>query len=905
MGYRVKYTQTKNNVSETNYLPTTGTVYEEETPNSAWNSDVVYAGTAVSDVSDMGSLSWGSDYSNGTFSGENLGATNFRFAIQWYSERQTNYRYGFKYTGLGATQVDYYNFSGGNTVNLSNPLTGDAKSVYTNGSSPSHPFLSFISQDLNPNDLIVVPYFSVSTFTLSNYRGGEQNQDYIDGVGKYYGKIADTRNAYTWSQIKPEDKTAAGENYDDDLFNYGYKKISEDNLSVTYQIVTGVRLVTYYGKSSNAYDDENDTYVVPEPAPENIYGDRSSISYVAGNPDSVIFNNITKNGSNFMILNEGYLNGKVYYYNTPGVLWSPLSSAIELASAWTIGSFNNDTLNSYVKNTYYNSVNSDYSNQRYGGIIVENSIDEARPTGHVLFPGMPLLMGNLPNNDNNDYGNTNTDNYRYLDNLANGNNPCFPGFRKGRNNNFKEYTAIGCFFSIKDLWKKIACYGIYVADSLTHALKAQLGQNIGNNNHIYLGYMDSSGVTNGTMLQGGDIADSVQAGIDDIIQNTPYTPVEPGPGPGGDDPSNPPTPGGKNEGKLTGAETTGHKTREFGSGSVTYYGMNISQVEDFKAALWSQPADFYDAIQIAGRQNTSIFDYIASFRYYPSNMNVMGIPIGAVQPVYLGTGAKFSKSDGTDFLLNPMTGFFGQINWCSWNLANFTGWRENFLDYAPYLKMSIYLPYAGTFDLDPQVVASINPIQQATIYARACVDLNTGSLTYFIDADGVLVLEKTIKFGVDLPLTGNDSVQQSTAIIRSTNSLVSTVLGGAAAVGTSIASGNVVNAAGAAVNTATSLVNSSVDAALANRQVPVQVGGFGGTMSNITQGQDPYITIYRQKIANPKNYGHTVGYLTQSTHKISELTGFTKCTNPDLSGISATDEEKAEIASILTDGFYA
>lgn len=906
MGYKIYYKQNIDNVSTTQSIDTFDNIFTLNPLNSPWGSAGCYAGATPANGSQMGTYSvatWSGYDEESSFSDMRDASVrpvsgdstqNLRFMIRFQGDLSYSVgRQSFKWTGIRPERAELIASQIETNLNrasytIDSPYTRSEQPIALNGSVNS-PLLNAPLTSLKINELVFLPRFIFVEREYYNYNaqmGGYQNLS----TGTAYTKL--------WSEIKPQDKTAAGADFDSDLFDNGWKEIQAVNPDGRRFVhCIGVALQPYYGKSS--YRLVNDAYVQStNPDDGKVYGNREQFgSPLTPQNESPSIVNTYYRAPYLYVMTENYDNnsGGVYYSTPTGIYFT------HHTTGGGVTYFNGYTISSNYQKLGGGSSSWNpaiyASNQNTNNVYKDSGSGEPTSTDLSIYSSISendIVISPIYNI---------TDPYTgtifYLQNS---------GQAYSFDLNSRSVSPITThIYPIQNLWATVASLGCYVAADAETATKAQTGAYTGENNSLYLGYMDGSGITNGTMLQGSDIVDSTQAGIDDIIGNTPYTPVEPGPGGGGggSDPSNPPSPSGKGEGKLTGAGTTGHKTREFGSGSVTYYGLNVSQVEDFKAALWSQPADFYDAIQIAGRQNTSIFDYIASFRYYPSNMNVMGISIGMAQPVYLGTGAKFSKADGTDFLLNPMTGFFGQIEWCRWNLSDFTGWRENFLDYAPYLKMSIYLPYAGTFDLDPQVVASMNPIQQATIYARACVDLNTGSLTYFIDADGVLVLEKTIKFGVDLPLTGNDSVQQSTAIIRSTNSLVSTVLGGAAAVGTSIASGNVVNAAGAAVNTATSLVNSSVDAALANRQVPVQVGGFGGTMSNITQGQDPYITIYRQKIANPDNYGHTVGYLTQSAHKISELKGFTKCTNPDLSGISATDEEKAEIASILTDGFYA
>lgn len=897
MGYTIRWVQNENNREAYHTIPTTGTIFEEETPNSQWNTAVSYAGTSVASVSDAGGVNWNNDYKTGNYIGYNLGKTNFRMATCFYTSAVYPDRYGFKYTGLNAYQSNYYQSTESN-VSLINPLLNNSQNVPTTGSgSVNHPYLTFISS-INVNDLILIPRFVIGTLRLYNYRGGENSQDFIDGIGNYYANYSfSDRQAFTWSEVKNEDNTSEGSSYDRELFENGYKVISSDSDSITYQVVIGVGIEVLYGKSSNTYDETTDSYTTITPQPETVYGNRNSIdSRISETP--VVFNNVSRSRTNFMIINEGYYNNSIYYYNTAGIRWG-VTSAYEL-TVWQVGEFacsNAEKLSS----TSWNTVNSYYGNNTYGGIVIENSVEDAYPTGNVISTGLPALQASFTDNTNSDYGNTSTNTFRYINNLSTGNNPILIGYRKG----FNQYNAFGCYFSIKELWQKIACYGLYVADSLLSAQKAQLGQNVGNNNHIYLGEMLSDGTTTGRMLQGSEIADSVQAGIEDIIAGTPYTPITPGPQPSGDDPTNPPTPSGKSDPKITGDTTKGIKSRDLGAGSISYYALSVAKSEEFKTLLWAQTKTFYNAIQIAGKQNNSIFDYISSFRYYPTSLSSMGFVTSSASSIYLGTGAVFKKADTTDFTLPIINSFITQFDWCRWSLSSFSGWRNNFLDYSPYCKMSIYLPYAGTFDLDMQTVAAMTDITQATIKVSVVIDANTGSLSYFVDADGCLILEKTTKFGIDFPISGNDVIQQSVAILQSNYHNGSEIIGEASSIAGSVASNNAFDILSSAAQLPFKIGSMSLASSLASRQVPTQVGSFGGSVSSITQGQDPYITIYRQKIANPDNYGHAVGYLTDSAHTISDLSGWTICKNPDLSGIAATSAELDMIRTLLTTGFYA
>lgn len=374
----------------------------------------------------------------------------------------------------------------------------------------------------------------------------------------------------------------------------------------------------------------------------------------------------------------------------------------------------------------------------------------------------------------------------------------------------------------------------------------------------------------------------------------PYEPDGPGPTPQETEP------------KYPGYPTLGSATRYVPTAGVNFYALNNSLVSTFVQRLWSQPKNFYEAIQIAGNQVDSIFDYIQSFRYYPLRYD---FSTNTTYPVIFGTGAVLKDSDGTtNFQLSEAYPIQTTVAAGEWNLSDpIYHWRNNFLDYSPYLKMSIYLPFAGTIELSPEAVASHSDISAATITLLASFDIETGTITYYvINQDNVLLAQKTAKVAIDLPLSGNNSAEQSAAILRAQFATVKQLLGAGTSIAAGAATSGLAGAATGAVSTISSLGDMYLQNSLAQRAVPVEVQGMGGTFSALAGGQYPYITINRQKVSNPPNYAHTTGYLVEGTYKISSLNGFTVCRNVDVNGIGqATDKEKAQIKQILESGFYA
>lgn len=896
MGYQVKWSQSEN--SQTTYykLNTEDTIGETQTPNTIWSTEGCYAGTNVSIIRETGGIVFGNDYLSCNYTGSTLGSLNLRFCVSWGTATNKVSRFGYRWTGLETSGQNYYNTRENTNVSIYNPAKNDMQSVPTVGAAihASHWFISPL-KNLSINDLIFYPQFTISTITYTGYRGYEPESS---TDGRYYTTANVSNTTRSWADIKPEDNTPAGQYYDEDLWTKGYKILDNDVEHYQVQYVAGVNLTPYYGKSSKVYDKTNDSYSNITPTPAIVYGLRSIFGSLTSDTDEFpsILEITNRNRPTLMVCIEGYEadTGSVIYTSLNGISFSSVLQGYTSTDG-TTGTVNPLANGTALNNTNFNTVNLYYNNTTYGGIITEQTYISDPSECKIIIPSIRSLQGTLDFADTTTWGVGTNNSYRYLPNFDSG---CVGSIAWRRS---LQGDAQNAFYSISELWQAIASIGCYVAARQSDAQNAQLGQNVGDNDNIYLGEMLANGTTTGNMLQGGEIADSTQAGIDDIIQGTPYTPVTPGPG-GGDDPSNPPTPSGKNEGKITGDGTTGHKTREFGSGSITYYALSISDAATFKNLLWAQPKNFYEAIQISGKQNASIFDYISSYRYYPTDITSLGISLGASSDIHLGTGAIFKQTDGTDYKLQPLSNFYTQFSWCSWSLSAFNGWRNNFLDYSPYCKLSIYLPYAGTFDLDVQTVAAMVDITTATINVTVCIDINTGSLTYYVDANGFLILDKTLKLGIDLPLSGNDAIQQSVAILQSNYHNGSQAIGMATNLATS---GDALSALTAVAQLPFNVGEMALASSLANRQIPTQVGGFGGTLSTVTMGQDPYITIYRQKVANPDNYGHVVGYLTESKHTIGELIGWTICTNVDLTGIPATSSERSMIAQILQSGFYA
>ena len=201
---------------------------------------------------------------------------------------------------------------------------------------------------------------------------------------------------------------------------------------------------------------------------------------------------------------------------------------------------------------------------------------------------------------------------------------------------------------------------------------------------------------------------------------------------------------------------------------------------------------------------------------------------------------------------------------------------HNFLDYAPYTNVILYLPYIGFKELDTTLVMN------KTLQVIYTVDAITGGCLAQVYSNSVRLYEFTGNVGIDIPITASNRAQVEAGYIQAGVGATASALGG-----------NI----GSAV---TSLLNS------ATSQYHYSSTGNPSPMCVASTNRTCYVIIDRPNYQNLKAFNHTRGRKCYLSKTISKLRGFTICdSNIDLSGINATDTEKEEIVNILSTGFFA
>lgn len=288
---------------------------------------------------------------------------------------------------------------------------------------------------------------------------------------------------------------------------------------------------------------------------------------------------------------------------------------------------------------------------------------------------------------------------------------------------------------------------------------------------------------------------------------------------------------------------------------TTTYAMTIERLNQLGGFLWG--ANIFDEFSLV---NSNPIENIISCKNIPISLS------GTDEIIHLGnvdTGTNGAKVASNFSTLNV-----GQI-------ALPTKYNS-FLDFAPYTKITIYLPYIGFKEIDATIAIG------KTLKVAYVADVITGGCIAQIFINGVRFYEFSGEMGVDIPITASNRAQVEASYISN-----------AVGMGASLASGNITGAVDSVLASATAKYNySSTDTPNPNCVASVN--------------RTCYVIIERPTYQELSQFNHTKGKMCNLSKTIGSLKGFTICdANIDLKGITATEQEKQEISSILSSGFFA
>ena len=212
-----------------------------------------------------------------------------------------------------------------------------------------------------------------------------------------------------------------------------------------------------------------------------------------------------------------------------------------------------------------------------------------------------------------------------------------------------------------------------------------------------------------------------------------------------------------------------------------------------------------------------------------------------------------------------------------------------YLDWSPYTRISMYLPYIGTVPLDT------DDVMGGRVRVVYKVDIVSGTVVCFVyctgknDQTSHVLYTYTGSCACNIPLSSG----QYSNILTASLQMASGIAGAALAVETGGAS----VAAGVAAGTGQAVSGLNNMSKLDVRRS----GSFGGS-AGLMGIQKPYLIMTIPKLVAPANQNVYKGYPSFMTVSLGSLSGYNEIEVNHLSGMTCTDTEASEIIGLLRNG---
>ena len=294
------------------------------------------------------------------------------------------------------------------------------------------------------------------------------------------------------------------------------------------------------------------------------------------------------------------------------------------------------------------------------------------------------------------------------------------------------------------------------------------------------------------------------------------------------------------------------------TGFLTLFNPSLSNIRDLAAYMWANPLFDVNAYK---KILANPMDAILGLSIVPcavpastsKNVTVGNIPTGVSMPV---CDSQYLSIDCGSINVNEYWGAY--------------------LDYSPYTKAELYLPYCGIHPID------IDDVMGKTVNVVYHVDILTGACVAYVKCGDSVLYSYIGQCASSIPVSGSDWTNMINGIINA-----STAIGSMAATGGLTAP----MAASTVATTAVNTIKPSIERS-------GSLSGTGGIMGN----QIPYLILTRPRQALPELQNQFSGYPSFISSYLGDLVGYTEVDSIHMEGIPATGAELNEIESILKGG---
>lgn len=300
------------------------------------------------------------------------------------------------------------------------------------------------------------------------------------------------------------------------------------------------------------------------------------------------------------------------------------------------------------------------------------------------------------------------------------------------------------------------------------------------------------------------------------------------------------------------------------SSLYTIWNPSQAQLNNLASFLWS--TDFVDTIKKILQSPMDALISLALFPVTPPTDGTHNISLG-----YIDSGVP-ARRVSDQFMTVQTSGLVVHHKY------------NSYLDYAPYTRAEIFLPFIGFCPLN------INDIMGKSVDVTYNIDLLSGVCTAIVHANAQSLYSYSGNMAMFLPLSAGNWARMLTPIFGMVGGVTSLASG----IGGVMSGAPLLASTSMAVRGAESIGN--LDGNSVSRS-----GGISGN-AGIMGDYQPFIVVTRPINDKPTTYDNNIGQTYNKSAQLGTLSGFTVIEEAHIGGMNATDAEKQEIEQMLKEG---
>lgn len=329
-----------------------------------------------------------------------------------------------------------------------------------------------------------------------------------------------------------------------------------------------------------------------------------------------------------------------------------------------------------------------------------------------------------------------------------------------------------------------------------------------------------------------------------------------------------------------------------GTGFATLFTPTKAQLQNLASVMWN--SNVFTALQNLVENITNMFTSLSIVPFEVSRgseveVSWLGLPLTSIY-LYLAS-KQYYEFDLGDINLDDDNRIFKY---------------DNCLDYSPFSKLGIYLPFIGFQELD------IDECRNKVISLLYRIDILSGTCVAMVKLNGSPLYQFTGNCLTQIPITNESMQSLVTDAVNVGIAITNAKTAGAASSadikaaeasgkGQAVKDARIKHAQVTQTHADTHLGSAAADAMMGLKPQYNKTGSVSAAASLLSVKQ-PYLFLHTPKLSIPDRYQHFGGFPCNMTGTLGSFSGFTVVDSIRLNDLVATAPEVEEIYNLLREG---